>query len=226
MTKIKAIVFDFDGTLSCRPRCAYDKYKSDVHYVFPDLKENTIEFESVVQNLLTWDQYGTINKDYVYRQLVKTYNLDEKLVDVLTKRWLEDFHTFSILREGVKETLIKLRENYKVGCITNGNSQTQHSKLEYCNLKEYFDSVIVSGDLGVHKPDPRIFHESCRQLGVNPSEMVYVGDTFYADVYGAHLAGCIPVWIWNDEERHCDTDVIRIHEFIEILEAIDKIENQ
>lgn len=225
MKNIKAIVFDFDGTLSNRPKSAYEKYKADVKFVFPQLEENTIEFESIVQNLVTWDQYGTVNKDYVYGQLVKTYELDESLIGLLTKRWIEDFHAYSVLRDGVKEVLSKLKQNYKMGCITNGNSLTQHNKLEYCDLKKYFDSTIVSGDLGIHKPDPRIFHESCKELGVDPSEMIYVGDTFYADIYGAYLAGCTPVWIWNDVERLCDTNVIRIREFKEIIDVVQQIEN-
>ncbi|MEG0240440.1 HAD family hydrolase [Anaerorhabdus sp.] len=226
MKNIKAIVFDFDGTLSLRSHAAYDKYRHDMKILFPHVDEHSIEFEAIVQNCITWDQYGTVSKKFVFDQLAKTYNLDKSITDDLASKWLDNFHLFQVLRDGVFDTLTELKKNYKLGCITNGDSKGQHSKLDICGLKPYFDSVIVSGDFGVHKPDPRIFIESCSQLGIEPDEMVYVGDTFYADVYGATLAGCTPVWLWPDRERPCQSDVHHIYSFSEIIEKVEEIKNK
>lgn len=226
MKNIKAIVFDFDGTLSLRSHAAYDKYRHDIKILFPEVDDTSIEFEAIVQNCMTWDQYGTVSKRFVFDQLAKTYKLDIEATNDLANKWLDNFHEYQVLREGVVETLKELKKHYKIGCITNGDSKGQHSKLDYTDLKQYFDSVIVSGDFGIHKPDPRIFMESCKQLNVLPEEMIYVGDTFYADVYGATLAGCTPVWLWPDKERPCNTEVHRIYSFTEIIKKIEEIKNQ
>lgn len=220
MTKIKAVVFDFDGTLSDRSKSAYNRYREEIKNLFPNLDENSIEFEGIVQNCCVWDQYGTIRKNFVYEELVKEYGLDRNIIDEMSKQWIDEFYQFTILREGVEETLSELQKSVKIGCITNGQAKSQNNKLDMSGLRKYFESTIVSGEFGKHKPDPSIFLKSCEELNVAPNEMMYVGDTFYADVVGSTRAGCVPVWIWPDKTRECKVDVMRIEKFEDILEVV------
>lgn len=220
MMKIKAVVFDFDGTLSNRPVSAYNKYREDIKYLFPNIDEKSIEFEGIVQNCFLWDQYGTIRKEFVYEELVREYNLDSDIIEEMTKKWMNEFYQFTVLRDSVEETLIELQKSVKIGCITNGDAIAQNNKLDASGLRKYFESTLVSGEFGSHKPEPSIFLKSCEELGVNPDEMMYVGDNFYADVVGASRAGCIPVWLWPDETRECKTKIIRIEKFVEILRVV------
>ena len=69
--------------------------------------------------------------------------------------------------------------------------------LEEAGLLPYFDTVVVSGDVGVKKPDPRIFAFALKQLGLPASEVVHVGDA-PEDVEGALAAQLTPVWINRD----------------------------
>jgi putative hydrolase of the HAD superfamily len=224
MKKYKAVVFDFDGTLSNRQISAYNKYKDDLQQIFPDINTESFEFEAIIQSCLTWDQFGTIKRSYVFDQLGKTYNLDQLLMEKMSKKWSGEFYKYTILREGVFETLEKLGKDYKLGCITNGDSNGQHSKLDYCGIKEVLDAVIVSGDLGFHKPDPKIFIEISKMLDVLPEEIIYVGDTFYADIYGATLAGCTPIWLITDKDRPCGLKVNRVDKFPDLINVINEIE--
>ena len=58
-----------------------------------------------------------------------------------------------------------------------------------------FDEIIVSGDVGVEKPDREIFALMEEKLGFTPGEMLYVGDNPYNDVDGAAAAGWRTVWV-------------------------------
>ena len=116
-----------------------------------------------------------------------------------------------------KETIVKL---ILLGIITNGPSDGQRKKLERSGLGRFFteDRITVSGDYPFKKPDPRLFQEGCRKLGVRPEEAVYVGDLFYRDVLGSANAGMTPVWIWNWGERKCGTDILIIHKISDLLD--------
>ena len=62
-------------------------------------------------------------------------------------------------------------------------------------LTDLFDEIIVSGDTPYQKPDERIFLMMAEKMGVEPSEMMYVGDHPLNDVEGSRKAGCVSVWV-------------------------------
>lgn len=61
-------------------------------------------------------------------------------------------------------------------------------------LIPFFDSVVISGEVGIQKPDPRIFHLALHEARLTADDVVYVGDT-RDDVGGARAAGIIPILI-------------------------------
>jgi putative hydrolase of the HAD superfamily len=73
-----------------------------------------------------------------------------------------------------------------------------HSLLSALGLTEFFDSIVISGDVGVKKPDPRIFSFALQQTQLQPHEVVYVGDST-VDVQGALAAGMCPIRIQRYE---------------------------
>ena len=62
-------------------------------------------------------------------------------------------------------------------------------------LRPFFDAVVVSGDVGVKKPDPAIFTPALEQTGLTTDEALFVGDSPEDDVAGARAAGLQPVLI-------------------------------
>ncbi len=71
--------------------------------------------------------------------------------------------------------------------------------LELC-LSEFFDTVVISGEVGVKKPDPYIFSFALEQTKLRPNEVAYVGDTL-DDVQGARAAGLYPILIKRNESN-------------------------
>ncbi|MFH1567154.1 MAG: HAD family hydrolase, partial [Gemmatimonadota bacterium] len=70
----------------------------------------------------------------------------------------------------------------------------QYDKLRAIGLEGAFQCVLLSEEVGVRKPDPRIFHQACAALGAEPGKVVYVGDSYRNDVVGARNAGLLSCW--------------------------------
>jgi FMN phosphatase YigB (HAD superfamily) len=89
----------------------------------------------------------------------------------------------------ISQTLkILTRQGYSMSVISNSQDSTRDifSKVD---LACYFEHIFHSAELGVEKPDPRIFEKVLRELNLRPPEVLYIGDIFNADVRGANAAG-------------------------------------
>ena len=86
-------------------------------------------------------------------------------------------------------------DGFRVGVVSNSDGPHQRAKLASVGLADAFEVVVVSGDVGHAKPDPRIFVEACRRLDLPPSAVVYVGDRLDVDAQGAVAAGLHGVWL-------------------------------
>lgn len=82
-----------------------------------------------------------------------------------------------------------------VAALSNGDQAQQEAKVSRTGLGRYLDVVLTSDQLGVAKPDPRIFILACHHLGVPPEAVVYVGDRLEVDAVAASTAGLRGVWL-------------------------------
>ncbi len=95
----------------------------------------------------------------------------------------------------VVPTLTALRPTYRLALVTNGSPDLQRAKLAGAGLAPYFDAVIVSGEIGVGKPDARPFALALASLGFDHRRAVMVGDSLDRDMAGARNAGIAGVWL-------------------------------
>jgi putative hydrolase of the HAD superfamily len=89
----------------------------------------------------------------------------------------------------VSRLLADLAGRYTTAIVTNGSSRMQRAKLDRAGLGGATGRAFISGDLGVRKPEPRIFEIATRWAGVEPREALMVGDDPYDDIYGAAQFG-------------------------------------
>lgn len=95
----------------------------------------------------------------------------------------------------VRETLEGLKGKVKLGIITNGFTALQQKRLNNTETATYFDVVVVSEDVGVAKPDKRIFEYAFAQMGeFELSQVLMVGDTLSSDIQGGINAGIDTCW--------------------------------
>jgi putative hydrolase of the HAD superfamily len=111
---------------------------------------------------------------------------------------------------------------FRTAVVTNNLASEQRSKLAVCGLTGHVDALVTSEEVGVQKPDPRIFQVALDRLGVTAGEAVMVGDAWATDVEGARAAGVRPIWLNRFGVRSPDAAVeeIRSLEPVEYVMAI------
>jgi putative hydrolase of the HAD superfamily len=108
----------------------------------------------------------------------------------LTRLW-RDRDGRRVPREDVSRVVKELtRRGYKLGIIANTITETEIPDwMEADGLTDYFKTVVLSSKVRIRKPNPEIYWEAARRIGVEPSKCAYVGDNPVRDVEGAHKAG-------------------------------------
>lgn len=103
-------------------------------------------------------------------------------------------------------------KNLHLGLITNGEKEQHRSKIERLGLEPYFQTIIISGEAGLAKPDPAIFKLAAKEAGAELPDCVYIGDRLQTDALAAQAAGMKGIWLdrknqWDGEEA--EVSVIR-----------------
>lgn len=197
--EIKAVLFDFDDTLQDRALAFWRYTEEFFDTYFPALDET--ERRRRQEQMVVEQKGGYVDYVAYFRSLKEDWGWqDGPTPEELTTecRYRFSMHTalypdaLSVLREC-------RRRGYKVGIITNGLRLLQNRKLDICGIRSLLDLSLVSGDEGVHKPDPELFCRAAALMGVSPADCIYVGDHPVNDVRGALAAGMTPVYIYQSD---------------------------
>jgi putative hydrolase of the HAD superfamily len=105
------------------------------------------------------------------------------------ERFRVGLSAFVKLNAGVRDSLVRLGREYRLGLITNGTGATQRAKLSSLAVEGLFDPIIISGEVGFRKPDARIFELGMASWGLPREAVLFVGDDPVSDIQGAREAG-------------------------------------
>lgn len=144
------------------------------------------------------------------------FDFGDTLVDEATE--VKDEHQVTQQAEmipGAVEMLRHLRERgYRLAIVSNGPVGNVDNVLSQNGLLDWFEVRAVSDGLGVHKPDPAIFHYALERMGIPVEEagrVVMLGNHLDRDVKGANQAGLISVWLdWAPHYRKCPFDALEV----------------
>ena len=102
--------------------------------------------------------------------------------------------------EGVFEVLETVRKDgYRTAMIANANTADVRNIMATCGLEDYFDVIVISEEVGIEKPDKRVFQVALDRLGVEAQNTVMVGNRIDADIVGANRIEMKSVWFrWNE----------------------------
>ena len=95
----------------------------------------------------------------------------------------------------VQSALQRLRQRYAVASLSNGNAD-----LQLIGLAHHFSVSLNARQIGVAKPDPRCFQKLATELGLDPRNILYVGDDPFLDVEAARAAGFRTAWMNRSRE--------------------------
>lgn len=188
------ILFDLDDTLLNFSACEQEAFQKALALIIKDTAED--------KRAIIWQTYQPISSNYwrhkqnsglSRQQIIKsslqdTFTVLESDFSDVTRLAQVYWNTFcqtACLNLGVEETIRLLSNKYKLGIMTNGYTDSQASRLEASGLACYFQSVIVSEAVGYRKPAPEIFKIALKALQVQPSKVLFVGDSISHDYQGA-----------------------------------------
>lgn len=108
---------------------------------------------------------------------------------------------------GARQAIHRLRARFRVGLISNAQRLFTVPELRELDLGlDLFDPALLSSDLGVRKPSPRIFRAALERAGVAPAEAMHVGNDPFDDVQGASATGLLTCLV-DDPRRQGDGPV-------------------
>lgn len=224
--KYQWILFDADETL-------YSFYSFDglkvmlARYGHAFTEADYAEFQAVNQPL--WVAYQ--NKEITAKQLqtIRFQALSEKLGRdplALNQELMAEMAIVSKPLEQTLPMLNALHGKVKMGIITNGFQALQQKRLDNTQTTHFFEWVVVSEDVGVAKPDPKIFEYAFEKMGkVEKSRILMVGDTLASDILGARNVGIDSCW-FNPHRKSNDTDIRPTYEIQQMLDLVAIVSGQ
>ena len=217
MSRIKAVIFDLDGTLLNRDESVQKFIKGQYNRIISSVESvNQVDY---VARFIELDRHGYVSKEKVYAQLTYDFAFHTVSSDRLLKDYTEQFNYSCVPYPNLSVMLNELkRRKYKLGMITNGYGRFQMDNIERLGIDHLFDTVLISEWEGVKKPNPEIFILALERLGVSSSEAIYMGDHPINDIQASNHVGMTSVWkktnVWNDIEIEADFTIDELNEIL------------
>ncbi len=145
---------------------------------------------------------------------------DDKLLENLSrfsdetaKKVKGELYNLVKINYDVVKIIKNLKQNHKIGICSNSNSKFLYTILQANELINLFDSIIISSEYGVTKPDVRIYKFALEQLSASPQETIFIDDN-PKNIQGAEQVGIKSILFTNPKEL-----------VIELLKSTDIITN-
>jgi putative hydrolase of the HAD superfamily len=157
----------------------------------------------------------------MYALLCRKLGIDED-AEAIARRVYEEFGDPERWRayDDVMPAIERLEaRGMLLGIISNWDSRLS-TLIDGLGIAEKLDALVSSADVGLHKPDPRIFELACSRLGLEPEQCAHIGDHHYADVLGAETVGMSPVLI---DRLGGPVPAEDAHRFIRTLDDLEQV---
>ncbi len=211
--KPKLILFDFYGTLvhiltdehSLQPWFVLTSYLRYQGARITAEELRGMYFDSVQERLDgSPEPYPEVNIIPIFRDILARLEIESSECSATTL--LQLFRSLSIkefqLFPETLEVLQTLSKKFRLGLLSDSQEVYIKPELQFVSLDSFFDSVVISSQYGYRKPDPRLFQQALKEMGLRTSDNVlYIGDNWGRDIVGASKAGIQPVWIQRNGEQ-------------------------
>jgi 2-haloacid dehalogenase len=190
----------------------------------------------------THQNYQRINKDLwaafeqgkVTQAEIKTQRFEKWLnaiglsadIEKVSRSYLKHLSEQGPLLEHALDIVQTLSKNYQMLLLTNGLKEVQRPRFNASLLSPYFKDIIVSGEVGFAKPDPRIFDAAFQSIGSpDKTKVLMIGDSLSADIVGGSNYGLDTCWYnpngaTSSPEVEVSTITHTIHDLRQLLEIL------
>ncbi|UNP78737.1 HAD-IA family hydrolase [Bacillus nitratireducens] len=201
------MLFDLDDTLLDRDKAVDKLFLFVLEKCYEDVSD-TVK-NNMLQKFKEYDkrEYGISDKTIVLESLFDEFAPKYRLPhNYIQDFWNENFPKCFSIDQNTIHFLNHIKRHFKIGIITNGSTHRQKAKIINTNLNNYFDTIIISEEVGLSKPDKRIFELALNKLNVQPENTLFVGDDLERDIAGCQNANIKGVW-FNPNMIKNNTDI-------------------
>ena len=196
---IRAVIFDLGGVLvRTDNRAPRERLAARLNMTYDDLSALVFYSETAIRATL-----GEISSQGHWEAVRAALHLSEEELRALPG----EFWGGDILDQELVDYIRGLRPKYKTALLSNAWDDLRAALEQEWSIVNAFDEVIISAEVGLAKPDPRIFQLALERLGVSPPEAVFVDD-FLHNVEGARAIGMRAIHFQGFEQARAALDAL------------------
>lgn len=191
---VKAVIFDCFGVLIGK----------GFEYTYRLAGGDPAKDRLFIEDLLGQANMGMIS-DQAFREQMAAR------VGISVEDWRAAVRAADLADEELLNYIKSLRQSCKTAVLSNANRGVVERKIGTGRVGDYFDEIVVSADVGMAKPDPRVYSLAAERLGVDPAECVFVDDSPHL-AEGAKLAGMQAIIYKNFLQMRAELDSLLLSE--------------
>ena len=211
MQKYDYLLFDADNTL-------FDFHTSEAYALEKVLSGLGIEFHAGhvanyrVINHTVWRDFenGKLAKKHLRNRRFELFFKEIGVradVDRISREYLEHLSHTAFLIDGAEDLLEKVSKNHRLVLVTNGLKEVQRPRLSRSTIQHYFESVVVSDEIGHAKPDAAFFDYVFNEIRhPDKSRVLMIGDNINADIRGGLDYGLDSCW-YNPDRKPLENGI-------------------
>jgi len=229
------VFFDLDGTLRQTVPLGADMYREKLfeygvpvddekhiaagrweHYYWassPELRDDIAIYGDNQEGF--WNNYMILRME----KMGITPEQVKKFRPRLSKFFEEEYQPENWVPPELHEVLPTLRKRGYILAVLSNRRSPFVDLMKELRLHDYFDAIMAAGEVGKWKPNPEVFDKLLTHFSLAPSQTIYVGDNYYADVVGARNAGLAPL-LYDPREIFPEPDCPKITDFNALKELL------
>lgn len=209
--KYEVILFDADDTL-------FDFKKSERHALKNTMVEYEIDYDEEYHlkiyqeiNSSIWRDFesGVITQKELKIERFKRFSSALNTIfdaSEFSKSYTKHLGLASFLYDESLELIENLHSNYRLAIITNGLTEVQNNRIRKSTISKYFEDIVISEEVKVSKPNPKIFELALSNIRHNDkSKVLMVGDSLTSDIQGGINFGIDTCWLNSSKSTNTST---------------------
>ena len=220
MKNIKAIIFDAYGTLfdvnsaaeKCKDKIG-DKWEGFANY----WRTTQLEYTWLRSLMKRHKDFWQVTEDSLDKSM-KTYEIDSSMRNEL----LDLYKILSTFKE-VPEVLKSLKgKNYILAILSNGTPTLLNELVKSNNLENIFDDIFSIEEVGIYKPDSKVYDLPINQYQIQKNEVVFLSANTW-DVSGGGNYGYNSIWVNRNNNTFDNLDYVPKHQIKDLSKLLDII---
>jgi 2-haloacid dehalogenase len=199
--KYKSVFFDADDTLFDYPRAERAALRACLLEFSVPVKPAIFISAYRRHNHDVWREFERGETDQAtlrverFRRLAAELNIADLPLARVSTFYLEALSGQPQLLPWALATVRALAKKFPLALVTNGIASVQNRRFAASPITRHFQAVVISEEVGIAKPDPRIFTPALQKIGVKAAAVLYVGDSVTSDMAAARNAGMDFCWL-------------------------------